>query len=227
MSRIFIIAGPPGIGKSTSGVDFIPENLTILDPDQIAQRYREQGFKDYKDIGNLRFNDLVKKELFAGSDFGIEINLGFQSHYDFVKSVKNFNPQRNTVKVVLFHTDDIYLCFQRARIRHERGLHLVPSEVIRQMYDNTIPLIKSNFSMLSSLIAVDVTGDELEPEIKLKYERDSNALQISDKPPQWIESGLKDFLLSELQEKEKRSKSQSSTELKKSSRPRKGPGPRM
>jgi len=120
LSRIFIIAGPPGIGKSTSGVDFIPENLTILDPDQIAQRYREQGFKDYKDIGNLRFNDLVKKELFAGSDFGIEINLGFQSHYDFVKSVKNFNPQRNTVKVVLFHTDDIDLCFQRARIRPER-----------------------------------------------------------------------------------------------------------
>ena len=92
MSRIFIIAGPPGIGKSTSGVDFIPENLNILDPEQIAQRYREQGFKDYKDIGNLRFNDLVKKELFAGSDFGIEFNLGFQSHYDFVKSVKNFNP---------------------------------------------------------------------------------------------------------------------------------------
>ncbi|MGF1637979.1 MAG: hypothetical protein ACFCUU_12960 [Cyclobacteriaceae bacterium] len=109
MQSIFIIAGPPGVGKSTSGSYYIPENLPILDPDQIAQRYREQGFKDYKDIGNLKFNDLVRKELISGKDFGLEINLGFESHYDFVKSIKNFNPDQIIVNVLLFHTDDIEL----------------------------------------------------------------------------------------------------------------------
>ena len=101
MPDIYIIAGPPGVGKSTTGSYYIPENLIILDPDKIAQRYREQGFKDYKDIGNLRFNELVRKELFTGKDFGIEINLGFQSHYDFVKSIKNFNSEQNIIKVNL------------------------------------------------------------------------------------------------------------------------------
>lgn len=61
LAKIFIISGPPGIGKSTSGSYFVPENLTIIDPDQIAQRYREQGFQDYKDIGNLNSATLLKE----------------------------------------------------------------------------------------------------------------------------------------------------------------------
>jgi predicted ABC-type ATPase len=133
LPRILIIAGPPGIGKSTSGSYYIPENLTILDPDQIAQRYR----------------------------------------------------------------------IQRAKIRHEKGLHLVPRETIQQMYDNIIPLIKQNFSLISSLIAVDVSGDTIEPEIKAIYERDENELKLEEMLPNWIDSALKDFLLSEIQKSQK------------------------
>jgi predicted ABC-type ATPase len=54
LAKIYIIAGPPGVGKSTSGSSVVPNGLTILDPDQIANRYKTQGFSDYKDIGNLR-----------------------------------------------------------------------------------------------------------------------------------------------------------------------------
>jgi len=227
LPRIFIIAGPPGIGKSTSGSYFIPENLTILDPDKIAQRYREQGFRDYKDIGNLRFNDLVKKELIAGKDFCIEINLGYQSHYDFAKSLRSFNPRQNTINVVLFHTDQIKLCFQRAKIRHEKGLHLVPHETIQQMYDNTIPLIKQNFSLISSLVAVDVSGETIEPEIKAIYERDENELKLLDMLPKWIETELKDFLLSEIQRSQKIKNTSLINPSEKPRRPKRGYRPRM
>lgn len=227
MPDIYIIAGPPGVGKSTTGSYYIPENLTILDPDKIAQRYREQGFKDYKDIGNLRFNELVRKELFTAKDFGIEINLGFQSHYDFVKSIKNFNSEQNIIKVVLLHTDDIKLCLQRAKVRHEKGLHLVPRETIQQMYENTIPLLKQNFSIMSSLVAIDVVGDDIDPEIKIIYERDENNLKLLDKLPNWIEKGLKDFLLSEIQKDRKIISSPSNVPTEKSQKPKRGHRPRM
>ena len=99
--------------------------------------------------------------------------------------------------MLLFHTDDIELCFKRAKIRHEKGLHLVPQETIQQMYDNTIPLLQQNFSLISSLICVDVVQDDIDPEIKLIYYRHDYGLKLLGTLPKWIESGLKDFLLKE------------------------------
>jgi predicted ABC-type ATPase len=120
LPTVYFIAGPPGVGKSTSGASFLPDDIEILDPDRIASRYKAQGFSDYKDIGNMKFNDLVKKQLFAGNDFAIELNPGFESHYDFADSIKSFNSD-NAIEVILFFTDDIKLCYQRAEQRHLEG----------------------------------------------------------------------------------------------------------
>lgn len=49
---------------------------------------------DYKDIGNMRFQELV-----SNKDFSIELNLGFQSHYDLLKKMKAFNPE-NRIEVI-------------------------------------------------------------------------------------------------------------------------------
>ncbi|WP_158798861.1 hypothetical protein [Pedobacter sp. L105] len=192
MANIYIIAGPPGIGKSTSGGAVIPNDLTILDPDQIADRYKKNGFADYKDIGNLKFNELVKRELFKGNDFGIELNLGYQSHYDFVKSIKNFNKD-NTIDVILFFTDDINLCFKRAEIRHQSGLHLVSPTTIKEMYQNTLPLLKTNFLQISSLTAVNITAGD-SPKIVLQYYKKGRRLLMIKELPEWLANDLKGFL---------------------------------
>ena len=68
MACVYVIAGPPGIGKSTSGYRFIPENVNILDADMIAHRYKKQGFQDYKDIGNIRYQDMFRRSLVSGED---------------------------------------------------------------------------------------------------------------------------------------------------------------
>jgi len=62
LAKIYIIAGPPGIGKSTAGRYFIPHDVDIFDPDEISNRYKQAGFVDYKDIGNLRFRDMTRQE---------------------------------------------------------------------------------------------------------------------------------------------------------------------
>jgi hypothetical protein len=66
LPTIYFIAGPPGVGKSTSGSSFLPDDIEILDPDRITSRYKAQGFSDYKDIGNIKFNDLVKNSYLPG-----------------------------------------------------------------------------------------------------------------------------------------------------------------
>jgi broad-specificity NMP kinase len=39
MSQIFVIAGPPGVGKSTSGFEFVDADLEILNEDEMAFKY--------------------------------------------------------------------------------------------------------------------------------------------------------------------------------------------
>lgn len=216
MPTIYFIAGPPGVGKSTSGASLLPDDIDILDPDRIASRYKAQGFADYKDIGNIKFNNLVKKQLFAGNDFAIELNLGFESHYDFVKSIKGFNSD-NTIEVILFFTDDIKLCYQRAEQRHLEGLHYVSPETIKEMYENTMPLLHAHFSMFSSLIAVNVSGDDV-PEICLKFTAADRELISAKNLPDWAEQSIKQFLELQFQPKQ----TQSLMQEQKQKRPRLG-----
>lgn len=187
MATIYIIAGPPGIGKSTSGSEFIPDDIPVLDPDIIAQKYRKQGFVDYKDIGEMSFRKLLRWELVSCKDFALELNLGYQAHYDLIKNIKGFSPD-NRIEVILFHTDDINICLDRARIRHEEGLHLVPPETVKEMYDNTIPLLKQNLSVIAGLRAVNVKGNNIFPKAVIDY---TNAnLNILDELPKWLDKEL-------------------------------------
>ncbi len=99
--NIYIIAGPPGIGKSTSGYRFVPTDISIIDQDLAAYHYRKDGFADYQQLATLKSNQQIKDFLFSQKDFALELNLGFQSHYDYLKSIANFNPE-NTVHLILF-----------------------------------------------------------------------------------------------------------------------------
>lgn len=144
-----------------------------------------------------------------------------------MKSIKNINPGQNTIYVILFHTDDFELCLQRAKIRHDKGLHLVPRETIQQMYENTIPLFKQNLSLVSSFIAVDVARDDIDPEIKVIYEQHGYNLKLFYALPNWIESELKDFLLSEIQKNPKIINAPSIEPPEKSQKPKRSHWPRL
>lgn len=196
MATVYVISGPPGIGKSTSGVHFIAEGIDVIDPDQIVQRYKAEGFTNYKDIGNHRFHDLVRRKLFSGDDFAIELNLGFQTHYDFIKSIKDVRSDTR-IDVILFYTDNSRLCHQRAEKRHENGLHYVAPEIINEMYEQTLPLFKKNFSIVSSLLAVNVTAKE-DPRICLVYDEANNKIKFADLLPEWANHGLVEFLSAEV-----------------------------
>lgn len=47
--NIYVIAGPPGIGKSTNGHRFVPNNIPIIDQDLAAYQYRKEGFSSHYD----------------------------------------------------------------------------------------------------------------------------------------------------------------------------------
>ena len=150
MSVIHIIAGPPGIGKSTKGFDYIDESLDILNEDEMRFRYKAKGFADYNEYSIYRVREIIKRKLIRNEDFALELNLGYPHQYEYVLSAKRFNNE-NKLNIILFFTDSLQLCLDRAKIRHQNGLHLVLPETISEMYNNTLPLLKGNLNLSTNL----------------------------------------------------------------------------
>lgn len=181
--NIYLIAGPPGIGKSTNARAFIPPAVPIIDQDLAAYQYKKEGFTDYQDIASMSTRQRIQSNLFAGDDFALELNLGFPSHYDYLKSIAAVNPA-NQISLLLFFTDDLNLCINRAAIRYRNGGHEVRAEIVTEMYGQTIPLFTQNKAIFSSVRLVDVTDTaSLEP-----YQEDAHL-------PNWIrQNALQQYL---------------------------------
>lgn len=192
MSEIYIIAGPPGIGKSTRGHQFIPEDLDIVNEDEVRFKYKDAGFVDYNEYSIHRVRDIIKRKLIRNEDFALELNLGYPHQYDYALAMKAFN-RENKLNVVLFFTDDLQFCQDRAKIRYESGLHLVKPEVISQMYHNTLPLFKTHFKAIDSAVFLDL-GDHNSLTEVAAYFRENNKLELFQNDCIWFGKDLKPFI---------------------------------
>ena len=192
MSQIYVIAGPPGIGKTTTGLNYIDPELDILNEDEIRFKYQELGYPDFREHAIHRVDQTIRTKLIRNEDFAYELNLGFPEHYDYVNSFKKFNSD-NILNVILYFTDDLELCLDRAKLRHEAGRHLVKPETVVTMYRQTIPLLKENFNRIDSLTLIDTSTEKVS--LVAKYDREENKLYLFNDKCRWFNDELQSFIL--------------------------------
>lgn len=161
MPIIYIIAGPPGIGKSTNTKKVLPELIQTLNHDKLHAEYKYRQVIDYEERANLRANAFIKEKLLLKADFGVELNLGSDGHYDFLRWVKKFHPHYS-IHVILFFTNNLQLCLDRALLREQAGGHSVEPAVIRRMYQNTLGLLRRNITLVAHLQLIDATYNRTE-----------------------------------------------------------------
>ena len=183
MAKIYIIAGPPGIGKSTSGKHFVPPLVEILNHDRLLLHYKYKAEVNYEDLANLKANNFILEQLTAKNTFGVELNLGFDSHYELLKFIKREHPQYQ-IEVVIFYTDDIKICLRRAILREEAGGHHVDSDIILKMYENTVSLIKNNAHLIHGIQLVNVDFESIE----LVYSKNKDSIFSVTELPNWVKS---------------------------------------
>ncbi|WP_439559111.1 hypothetical protein [Dyadobacter sp.] len=102
--NIFLIAGPPGIGKSTNAKELIPKGVPIIDQDLAAYQYKQRGFDNYKDIASIATNALIRDFIFNSADFALELNLGFASHYTYLRSILALTPDYHLSLILFIQT---------------------------------------------------------------------------------------------------------------------------
>ena len=181
MVKIYIIAGPPGIGKSTSGRHFVPLFTQILNHDTLLLHYKYKEEVDYEDLANLKANNFILEQLTKKNNFGIELNLGFDSHYELLRFIKREHSHYQ-IEVILFYTNNIKICLNRASLREESGGHHVDFDIIQRMYENTLPLIKKNAHLIHGIQLINVDFKSIE----MLYSKEKESLFSLETLPNWV-----------------------------------------
>lgn len=164
MPTLYIIAGPPGIGKSSNSSIFLPDGLPVLNHDLIRVAYKQQQLPDYGVKSNQKAWAFINEKSKSGADFGIELNLGFDQHYSLLTQIPYYYTSY-TIHILLFFTDDLQLCLDRTAKRFDNGGHYVPEAVVKEMYAQTLSLLRKNISFFSHIQFFDVAHERLLPEL--------------------------------------------------------------
>lgn len=191
MPVFHIIAGPPGIGKSTEGRYFIDSDIEILNHDILLINYKSKNEVDYENLSNIKANQFINEQLQQNKNFGIELNLGYDNHYEILKFIKQSFPYYQTY-ITLFFTDNIDICITRAILRYESGGHFVEERIIKEMYENTVPLLQKYSNLIDNLKLIDVSSEG--GQLCFDLNKIDDKLFIAPSLPNWIISNFPNIL---------------------------------
>lgn len=186
---LYIVAGPPGIGKSTNAWNFIPDTVSVLNHDEIEANFKRIGVRNYEEQANQKMWSSIQENISLGIDFGIELNLGTDEQYGLLKRIHGFCTHYE-IRVLLFFTDIYYLCFDRAEKRAKSGGHEVEPSAIEYMRENTIRLLRKNIDKFKHITLINVTLKSV-PELVYSGYYPTHEHEFMQMPlPDWV---LKNF----------------------------------
>src|SRR5258708_1364622 len=90
MPTLFVIAGPNGIGKTTSSYDLVAKNVPLINSDEIAKEARIAGLLSVntQEYSNQEAARVVDEQLNQRNSFAIETNLADVETWKFILKVQ-------------------------------------------------------------------------------------------------------------------------------------------
>jgi len=183
---VYVVAGPNGIGKSTSAYSVLPINIPIINADDIAKQLREE-LRDLnvQELANAEAIQRMNRYLARKESFGFETNLADNDTWEFLKRMNLIGYE---VIIQFFCTDNIDLCINRVLSRTSEGGHFVREDIIRGRYHNAIKLLKHYKDIPDLLLLTD--NSTIPTDI---CQMTKGTLTFHEVPvPEWVRSILSD-----------------------------------
>lgn len=197
--ELYVIAGPNGIGKTTSVFDLVPANLPIINSDEIAAAVRNAGIinSNTHEYGNREANRLISEYLEQRKSFAIETNLSDKETWKFLIETQKTD---YIINIIYLSTDNLALLNSRIDQRVLAGEHYVRPDIVEERYINSLNLLNHYFKIPDQVQLFDNSISlQLVAEIKK-----GKILTLNEPLPSWIENNLTDHLSNEQKVAEKK-----------------------
>jgi predicted ABC-type ATPase len=120
--ELFVLAGPNGIGKTTSSFDIIPAQIPIINSDEIANAARNSGMTSVstQEYSNREAIKLMNGYLEKRESLAIETNLADLDTWKFLLETQK---QGFSINVIYLSTDSLELLNDRIEARVLESSH--------------------------------------------------------------------------------------------------------
>lgn len=154
MATLFVIAGPNGIGKTTSSYDLVPLNTPIINSDEIAKEIRKGlhssiNLQEYVNHEAVRLMEEQRKEK---RSFAIETNLADVETWKFLIKVQEAD---YNLHILYMSTDNLAMLNNRIKERTRLGDHFVRPEIVEERYITSLKLLNHYFDKPDKLQLFD------------------------------------------------------------------------
>lgn len=151
---LYVLAGPNGIGKSTSTFDIIPAAIPVVNADEIARQAVLGGLNivNTQEYGNQEALRLIKSYTEDKISFAMETNLATEETWKFLIDVKNSGYM---IYLIFLSADNIELLYKRIEERHLRGEHFVFHHIVEERYVVGLRLLNHYFKVPQIIHLID------------------------------------------------------------------------
>lgn len=178
---LYILAGPNGIGKTTSAFDIIPANIPIINSDEIAKQVRMAGIVNVntQEYSNREAQRLVKEHLDNRVTFAIETNLADEETWKFLIGVQKSG---YLLHLVFLSTGNLQLLHNRIQERSLRGEHYVRPDIVEERYYTGLKLLRHYIPFPDMVQLIDNTS----PLTLVGLKKGGQWQVLMDTPPNWF-----------------------------------------
>ena len=180
--KLYIIAGPNGIGKTSTALNQIPKNSPIINADEITKQLKETfSHINVQELAQDETTKQINFHLSQKSSFGFETNLADLETWKFIESVQFLGYQ---IIVTFYCVDDIKLCVDRVENRVKQGGHFVRPDIIKARYDNALKLLSHYKDIPDLLLLVD---NSIQPYVCSILQK-GQINERNESLPEWVKS---------------------------------------
>jgi predicted ABC-type ATPase len=185
MPVLYVIAGPNGIGKTTSSFDLVPAGIPVINSDEIAKELRLSGRASVntQEYSNREAIQLMETHRRRQLSFAIETNLADTETWKFLLEVQKTG---YILYVKYLSTDRLDLLNGRIAERYRQGEHYIRPDIVKERYVNGLNLLNHYFPKPDFLELIDNSNETtLVAEIA-----GGRILRKTDPLPDWVKTYL-------------------------------------
>jgi len=163
VKKLYIIAGPNGVGKTTLSYTILPEIFDcyeFVNADEIAKGISPLNPEKAGIRSGRLMLQRIQELLALNESFAIETTLSTKSYFNLVRKAQL---QQYEVVLLFLTLDSAELAVQRVSTRVKEGGHNIPKEVIERRYENGLQnLFKIYIPIVDQWLIVNNSSENFE-----------------------------------------------------------------